>query len=170
MIERIARDTRYFTYLAESSIQVHVVLGDGRLTLQNATGQAYDLIVVDAFSSDAIPVHLLTREALALYFSRLEADGILALHISNAYLNLEPVIAALAQQQRLFALANLDIRIPDVDAKVGKLPSHWVVLAKSKGPLTSLVNRPGWYTPGLSARVEPWTDDYSNILHILKFQ
>jgi hypothetical protein len=169
MIERIARDTRYFTYLAESRIRVNVVLGDGRLTLQNATGEAYDLIVVDAFSSDAIPVHLLTREALTLYVARLKADGVLALHISNAYLNLEPVIAALSQQQRLSALANLDIRIPDVDAKAGKLPSHWVVLSRSGDTLTALVNRPGWYAPKPSARVKPWTDDYSNILGILKF-
>jgi hypothetical protein len=170
MIEQIARNTRYFTYLAESSAHARVVLGDGRLTLQKATLGDYDLIVVDAFSSDAIPVHLLTREAVALYFSKLKPDGVLALHISNGYLNLEPVVAALSQQQQLFALANLDIHIPDSDAKVGRLPSHWVVLARSARPLTALVNRPGWHPPIPNVRVKPWTDDFSNILYILKFR
>jgi spermine/spermidine synthase len=168
MIERIARETRYFTYLANSHAHANVVLGDGRLTLQKAT-PGYDLVVVDAFSSDAIPVHLLTREAVKLYFSKLKRDGILALHISNGYLNLEPVITALSQQQRLFALANLDTQIPAADAKVGRLSSHWVLLATSDRPLTDLINRPGWHPPIQSARVQPWTDDYSNILHVLKF-
>ena len=99
LVERIARDPRYFTYLQNSRGDLNVVLGDGRLTLQRATPGAYDLIVLDAFSSDAIPVHLLTREAVELYMSRLRTDGVVAVHISNRYLNLEPVLGALAQQR-----------------------------------------------------------------------
>ena len=99
LMERIARDPRNFTYLQNGRGRLNVVLGDGRLTLQRATPGSYDLIVLDAFSSDAIPVHLLTREAVELYMSRLRTDGVVAVHISNRYLKLEPVLAALAQQR-----------------------------------------------------------------------
>ena len=169
LVERVARNTQYFTYLANSPTRVRVVLGDGRLTLQKAQPGSLNLVVVDAFSSDAIPVHLLTWEAIALYFSKLAQDGVLALHISNAYLNLEPVIGALAREQHLFALANLDTVIPDVDKRVGRLPSHWVVLARAPQPLAGLLHRPGWRSPELKDNAAAWTDDYSNILHILKF-
>jgi hypothetical protein len=114
-------------------------------------------------------VHLLTREAIDLYFSRLVEDGVLALHISNGYLNLEPVIGALAHQQKLFALANLDTQVPKSDIQVGRLPSHWVLLARSSRPLAQLVGKPGWRSPDTDEHVAGWTDDYSNILHVLKF-
>ena len=107
LVERIASDPRYFTHLQNSRGRLNVVFGDGRLTLQRANPSAYDLIVLDAFSSDAIPVHLLTREAIDLYLSRLRPDGIVAVHISNRYLNLEPVLAALAQRDGLAAIVNL---------------------------------------------------------------
>jgi hypothetical protein len=87
-----------------------------------------------------------------------------AVHISNRYLNLEPVLAAQAQQQGLFALANLDDRIPEVDARKGRYGSRWVLLARTPEPLVNLVGRPGWRSPAINERVRPWSDDYSNIL------
>jgi hypothetical protein len=164
LVERIARDPRYFTHLQNSRGRMHVVLGDGRIALQGAGAGTYDLIILDAFSSDAIPVHLLTREAIELYLSRIGGGGIVAIHISNRYLRLEPVLAALAQEQGLIALANFDGRIPEADGSKGRLASHWVLLARSPEPLSRLIGQPGWYSPATNKRVKPWTDDYSNIL------
>jgi spermidine synthase len=166
-VERIARDSRYFTHLQNSRGRMHVVLGDGRIALQGAGAGTYDLIILDAFSSDAIPVHLLTREAIELYLSRIRGGGIVAIHISNRYLRLEPVLAALAQEQGLTALANFDGRIPEADGSKGRLASHWVLLARSREPLSHLIGQPGWYSPPTNGRVKPWTDDYSNILQVV---
>ena len=102
-ILKIARDPRYFTYLRDSPAHIDVVLGDARLSLTHAPPHAYDLIIVDAFNSDAIPVHLLTREALGVYLDKLAPGGIVALHLSNRYLELEPVVAALARERGLKA-------------------------------------------------------------------
>jgi hypothetical protein len=164
VVERIARNPRYFTYLQNSPGTLNVVLGDGRLTLQRAAPATYDLIVLDAFSSDAIPVHLLTREAFTLYLSLLKPDGIVAVQISNRYLNLEPVLAALAEQDGLVALAKIDDHIPEADR--GHFPSHWVMLARRRQPLTILARAPAWRSPIGRARLRPWTDDYSNIWQV----
>ena len=169
VVERIARDPHFFTYLANSAAPINVVLGDGRLSLQRSQGAIYDVVVVDAFSSDAIPVHLLTSEAVALYFSRLAQDGVLAIHISNGYLNLEPVIGAIAREHGLAALANLDASVPAADMKEGRLPSHWVLLARSPEPLATLAEQAGWRPTEVRPRIPHWTDDYSNILPIVKF-
>ena len=99
--------------------------------------------------------------------SRLRTDGVVAVHISNRYLKLEPVLAALAQQRGLFALANFDGRIPEADANKGRMASHWVLLARSREPLAHLSGQPGWYSPKTNKHVRPWTDDYSNILQAL---
>jgi hypothetical protein len=164
LVEQIARNPRYFTFLQSSRGRVNIVLGDARVSLQRAADQAYDLIVLDAFSSDAIPMHLLTREAIHLYFSRLRSEGVVAVHISNRYLKLEPVLAALAERDGLFALASLDDRLSAMETNVGKFPSHWVVMARTAQPLAKLVGHPGWRAPDYKPRVGVWTDDYSNIL------
>ena len=164
LVERIARNPRYFTYLQNSRGRLNVVLGDARVSLQQAPDNAYDLIVLDAFSSDAIPVHLLTREAMHLYFSRLRSEGVVAVHISNRYLKLEPVLAALAERDGLFALASVDDRLSAMEMNVGKFPSHWVVMARTAQPLARLVGQAGWRSPDYKPRVREWTDDSSNIL------
>ena len=147
---------------------MNVTIGDGRLKLQQAAPASFDLIVLDAFSSDSVPVHLVTREALRMYFSRLKPDGVVVFNISNRYLDLEPVLAALARDERLFALANLDIDVPAQDLKAGRLPSHWTFFARTEAPLSMFRGRPGWRTPETRSGVRPWTDDYSNLLNILK--
>jgi hypothetical protein len=166
VVERIASNSEYFSYLSNASGHVRVVIGDGRIRLQHASA-TYDLIILDAFSSDAIPIHLLTREALQLYFSHLTNAGVIAVHISNRYLNLEPQLAALAREQQLFALANRATTIPPQDTAAGRFPSHWVMLARTSEPLKALIGRPGWRVPDDSRRVRVWTDDYSNILQTL---
>jgi hypothetical protein len=168
MVERIARDTNLFTFITNSPGIANVSIGDGRLKLQQAAPASFDLIVLDAFSSDSVPLHLLTREAFQLYLSRLHADGVLALHISNRFLDLEPVVAALGRDEGLHGLANLDVNVTAEEVNAGRLPSHWVLFARTPGPLSTLRDRIGWRTPTSRPGVLPWTDDYSNLLSVLR--
>jgi hypothetical protein len=159
-----------FTFLHNSRGSMAVEIGDGRKKLEEAPSGAFDLPVLDAFSSDSVPAHLLTTEALALYQSRLRAGGIIAVHISNRYLNLEPVVAAGAAERQLRALANLELEVPADHASLGRSPSHWVLLAERADVLTELERLPGWRTAECVAGDRAWTDDYSNLLTSLKFR
>ena len=165
-VERIARASAYFTFLDACSTQCRVVLGDARLSLARARPRQFDLIVLDAFSSDAIPVHLLTHEALTLYLSRLAPGGTLAFHISNRHLALGPVVAGLAASHDLVAVERFDRRTPDWPQ--GKSESQWVIIGRSVDELGSLTRDPGW-TPLVATLATPlWTDEFSNILSVLK--
>jgi hypothetical protein len=157
-VERIARDARYFHYLERCGDRCSVVLGDARLTLA-ASRATHDILVLDAFSSDAIPVHLLTTEALRSYETRLSADGILAFHISNRHINLAPVIARLARERKLTAVTRLD---KHVDPAQGFEASEWVVMARRPERLQSFAKDTGWAPLVADAR-PAWTDDFSNI-------
>jgi hypothetical protein len=177
---RIAEDPQYFTYLGDCKAKYDVVLGDARLKLADhgREGQ-YGLIVVDAFSSDAIPVHLLTKEAVELYVSRLAPDGIIALHISNRYLDLEPVAARIAQELGLAGLVQYD----NDQSAPGKQRSNWVVLARQREHFAGLpdltyetqekgmtVKRHHWKDLTVRADAPLWTDDYSNLLQIFNWE
>jgi hypothetical protein len=169
-VVRIARDPRYFTYLKVCPPVIQVVLGDARQSLTSAPDRHYRLIVLDAFSSDAIPTHLLTREALRLYLDKLAESGLLALHISNRHLDLEPTVANLAHDAKLVALAQLEVAIGKDDAREGRTPSHWVVLARRPEELGALREDARWRS--LSPRPDRrlWTDDFSNILEVIKWR
>jgi hypothetical protein len=145
-VVRIARDARYFTYLADCRGNYDVVLGDGRLTLARAPAKQYGLIVLDAFSSDSIPMHLVTREALALYVSKLADDGILAFNVSNRYFDIEPLLGDLAEDAGLVCRARLELDedISTEERSLGKLPSHFVIMARRPADLGKLANDPGW--------------------------
>jgi hypothetical protein len=168
LVEQVARDPKLFTFLANSRGAVNVSIGDGRLKLQHAPPGAYDLIVLDAFSSDSVPVHLLTREALSMYFSRLKPDGVVAFNISNRYIDLEPMLAAHARDEGLVALTNLDLNVSPEEMARGRSQSHWVLFARTEGPLSVIHGRPGWRTPETKTTVRAWTDDYSNLLNVLR--
>lgn len=161
-IERIARDTAYFTYLADSPARTRVVLGDARLSLARETDRTYDLILLDAFSSDAIPVHLMTREALDTYLARLAPRGLIVFHVSNRYLDLEPVVAALAKDRGLIARAGVGPR----DRRTYESTSTWIAVARTEADLGPLIADAYWWTPRPRADVEPWTDDYSSLLTV----
>ncbi|HEX6038807.1 fused MFS/spermidine synthase, partial [Longimicrobium sp.] len=163
-IERIARDTAFFTYLSDAPSPPRVVLGDARLSLQADSAARYDLILLDAFSSDAIPVHLVTREALDTYLSRLAPGGIIAFHVSNRYLNLEPVIAALARDRGLAARAGQGP--PDRRSNLYESNSTWIALARRLEDLGPVLTQRPWWEPRLQAGLETWTDDYSSILTV----
>jgi hypothetical protein len=157
-----------FTYLRDSPARVEVVLGDARLSLERelARGarQDFDVLAIDAFSSDAIPVHLLTREALDVYLARLaRPDGILAIHISNRSLDLAPVVQGLARARRL-AASLIDIEKKD-ETNWG---STWVLLARDRSVLDRSGLLPSSSTPKPLRNIRLWTDDYSNLFQVLK--
>lgn len=159
---------KYFTFLQDAPASTKVVLGDGRLALQQAGDRSYDLLVMDAFSSDSIPVHLVTKEAVQVYLSKLKEDGLLIINISNRYLNLEPVLGALAEELGLASLKQLDLNVPEAERKLGKSPSHWVILAKQPASFGSLLNEPSWQPLEKSASAPVWTDDFSDIFRIVR--
>lgn len=158
----IARNPRYFTYIRDSKAQVTTVLGDARLSLQKDSAR-HDVLIVDAFSSDAIPVHLLTGEALRLYQERLTKHGLLAVHISNRHLDLEPILKAIAQDQALVAL----VRYDNVTYEEDNYRSQWVVLARQPADLEYFKNISSW-KPLQGNNTRMWTDDYSSILDALR--
>jgi hypothetical protein len=161
-VAQIARDPRLFNFISACAPDLPVVLGDARLTLA-ASAQRYDLIVLDAFSSDAIPVHLLTREALAGYLTRLEEGGVVVMHISNRYMELGSVVAAVAAAQGLVAYIKEDQR-PPASPFDFKTNAQVIALARKRGDLGDLPRRPGWAEIEPVPGVPAWTDDYSNIL------
>jgi hypothetical protein len=157
-VERIARDDRYFHYLARCGSQCSVVLGDARLTLAQRN-VAHDVLVLDAFSSDAIPMHLLTTEALQTYESRLTPNGILAFHISNRHIRLRPVIARLARDRGLTAIGQIDSA---VDMSRGLAASEWVIMARNPAVLGRFTADSRWKRLEADDR-RAWSDDFSNI-------
>lgn len=167
LVVEVARDPRYFTSLAQCVEQPRIVLGDARLSLVAIPSQAFDLLVVDAFSSDAIPMHLITREALQLYWGKLSDHGVVAFHISNRYLKLEPVLGNLAQAEGLPGLVKADGKLTEDERDQGKTRSTWVVLARTPAALEPLAALPGWQALPKSPRIGLWTDEYSNIIRLM---
>ncbi len=164
-VVRIARDPRLFTYLEDSPAGVRVTLGDGRLTLAREPARSFDVLVLDAFTSDAVPVHLLTREAVHLYLSRVRDGGVVAFHVSNRYLDLERVLADVAAAEGAVGLA----QDHPGDRAAGGLPSRWVVLARTPQDLADLRADPRWVPlERLRSGHRPWTDDYSDLFGALR--
>jgi hypothetical protein len=159
-VPKLALDTHYFTYLKDAEkrgVKVERILGDGRLSL-SATPTIHDLLIVDAFSSDAIPIHLLTRNALEVYLSKLAPHGQIAFHITNRYVDLTPVLADLAQSLNL---ANAFFSNDGDDFK-----SWWLLLARSNTDLGVLAKEPHWRHFSGRTDTRPWTDDFSNVYSV----
>jgi hypothetical protein len=167
VVERIARDPRYFTYLQNCTSDVQVVLGDGRLSLASAPPGEYGLIILDAYNSDALPVHLMTHQALELYLSRLMPDGVLAFNITNAHMNLEPVLAALAADVGLVSRTQDEVYIDPAEGEQGKINSKWLIIARSTADLGSLAEDPQWLPSRTRPGMKVWTDDFSSVLSVL---
>jgi hypothetical protein len=160
-----ARDGRYFDYLALCAPAAEIVLGDGRLMLQRDATRRFGLLILDAYSSDAIPTHLLTREALAIYRGRMAPHGLIVFHLSNRYFDFQPTVAALARDAGMRAKVRFDRTIDFADVQIEKYPSIWMVLADSTTDLGALANDPRWTVPRPGTL---WTDDYSSIVTILR--
>lgn len=164
-VERIARDPRFFTFLADSPAKIHVVLGDARLSLQQAPAGRFGVLILDAYCSDSLPLHLITREALALYLSKLTPDGVLAFHISARHLHLRPVLANLARDAGVSALYQYDY----VDAEglaQGLCPSQWLVMTRHPQSLEVLTMSGSWRVTRPNDSVGVWTDDYAGLFRI----
>jgi spermidine synthase len=156
---------REFSFLQDSAARIELALGDARLSLEREAPQGFDVLAVDAFTSDAIPVHLITREALALYLRHVKPAGIVAFHVSNRYLNLIPVVARIAKEEGARAVLVTDE--PDEDAPRSR--TDWVLVSKDPSALEApeiqdadagdAEDEVSWRT---------WTDDYSNLVQILK--
>ena len=167
VVVRLARTPEYFTYLEKcAAAYTDIVVGDARLKLQNAPDQLYGLIVLDAFNSDAIPVHLLTQEAIDLYMSKLATGGMLAFHISNRSLRLDGVLADLAEHNGAMSLSFAD---GEFDPVRGKDPSEWLVMARNSPAFDSLAQDPRWRVVQGRIDADVWTDDFSNILRVFRW-
>ena len=160
---RIARDPRLFTFLSSCAPDAPVVAGDARLTLEASSGR-YDLIVLDAFSSDSIPAHLLTREALAGYLSKLSPRGVIVAHISNRHLDLAPVVANVARSQGLVSFLREDDRASDFMTTFVS-NARVVAMARAASDIGSVAEK--WTPLHPDPTSALWTDDYSNILGIM---
>jgi SAM-dependent methyltransferase len=161
LVPEIAK--REFSYLMESEAKIDIVLGDARLSLERETPQQFDVLAVDAFSSDAIPVHLLTLEAFRVYFRHLRPDGILAVHVSNSHLELEPVVQSAAD-----ALGKHTLLIDTDDSADLVYGATWVLLASDLEVLEKPAFKGGSGKIKVKPGFRPWTDDYSNLWRILK--
>ncbi len=164
----------YFTFLKDARGDVKVVLADGRLGIASrARDGEYGLIVLDAFSSDAIPVHLLTREAFGLYFTKLVPDGLLAVHVSNRYFALAPPITRVAEDLGLVALWKREPAPAATDAvaqRQGKSASEWMVIGRTLESVAPLLKdrAGGWHRLETRGEAPLWTDDFSNVLEVLR--
>jgi hypothetical protein len=169
----IAQDSGYFSFLQSAENRgatIRIVMGDARLTLHNAPSRSCDVLVLDAFCGDAIPVHLLTRQAMKIYTDKLAAGGVLAIHVSNMYLDLLPVCSALAADANCIGLYQDDLTISSRETAEGKSASQWILIARSPQALTAQARDPRWtpLPPTPPARV--WTDDFSNILSVFRWR
>ncbi len=165
-VQRLAHDP--FTYLKNCPARVDVIMGDARLSMERelaaAHSQQFDVLALDAFSSDAIPVHLLTREAVAIYLRELKPDGVLAVHISNRYLDLEPVVDTLAGEFGLKAVS-----ISDDELDWWAYASTWILVSKNEALLASdEIKDAADAVPKQPPPVVLWTDDHASLYEILK--
>jgi spermidine synthase len=161
LVPPIAKGQFYFVPMCAAKLEI--AMGDARLTLEKEAPENFDVLAVDAFSSDAIPVHLLTKEAMQLYFRHLKADGILAVHVSNRYLDLQPVVAGEAR-----ALGKL-ARVVDTDDDDTQdiFGATWVLVTSPATGFDDVETRNSTEIESRK-RVRLWTDDYSNLFQILK--
>lgn len=189
-VQRISDQSKYFTYLSECCAKAgkpggyKIILGDGRLRLAEAPDHYYGIIVLDAFSSDAVPMHLMTREALALYDKKLAPGGVIAFHVSNRILNLPPVVAAIAKDagmrpflceegkedlepQEKDDQATKDRKTKAIDE--GKFASSVVAVVRKPEELGGLIKTEKWVDILSMAKRRPWTDDFSNLLETIRW-
>jgi hypothetical protein len=167
-VVRVARDPNYFTYLADSRGIVRIKVGDARQVMAREPAGHYGLIIVDAFSSDAIPTHLLTTEALDVYLDKLTDTGLIAFHISNNWVDLAPVLGGLARARGLSGLIQLETGITVDELRLGKDASHWVLLARTPQALQPFATNPKWKPLASGADGPVWTDDFSNLFGVLR--
>ena len=160
-VVKIARDPRKFRFLEACGRDIPITIGDARITMEDEKTAAFDLIIVDAFSSDAIPVHLLTREALALYLDKLSENGAIAFHISNRYMRLAPIVASIAETHGLVTYSVTSV----LKKRKDSLDSSSIVaiVARDRADLGTIATNGIWREVPVNTEIKPWSDDYSNV-------
>jgi hypothetical protein len=161
VVVRIARDSTRFTFLSACAPDIPIVQGDARLTLGDAPEGHYDVIMLDAFASDTMPVHLITKEAMALYLRKLKPDGMVAMHVSSRYMELVSVVAGIAQANGLLARINPP---EDVDYTAYQFATVVVAAARKDADFGTLASEGNWTSVRADPRQWVWTDDYSNVI------
>ncbi len=159
LIVRIARDESLFTFLAECAGDEEVVLGDGRLSVDAEPQGSFDLLVVDAFNSDVVPVHLITKEAIEMYLNKLDARGWVTFHVSNRFVDLRPIVARSALDLDLGCWAS-DDSASEEDSRLGKYASRWMVIGSPKS------SPPGTWGPCPKPAANAWTDQRSDLVGV----
>jgi hypothetical protein len=161
--EVVALAEEEFTFMRDSAARIETVVGDARLILEREAPNGFDVLAVDAFSGDAIPVHLMTREAMAIYLRHIRGDGIVAFHVTNRFLALAPVVARLAADQGAHA-----VLVRDPATGVSIRTTDWVLVAKDP----AVLERPGIREAATPIAVDPgarpWTDDFNNLFEAMK--
>jgi len=161
LVLKIARSE--FTFLSDCPAHLDIIIGDARLSLAREPSEKFDVLVVDAFSGDSVPVHLLTREAMTLYLQHLQPGGILALHVSNLYLNLAPIVRLNAESLgRVAKLVD-----SDDDDVTDMYAAAWVLVSETSATFASGPFKLHSEEIPIPANIQSWTDDYSSILPIL---
>jgi spermidine synthase len=169
IVQRVAETPGFFSFLSECAGQYKIVLGDGRLRLAEAADAGYEVIIFDAFSSDAVPVHLLTCEAIDLYLQKLAPGGLLVFHTTNNHLDLDAVLADLAGSAGLECRVCHDLDVSPAEFALGKAQSSYVALGRKPEDFGPLGTDPRWRALSARPGVAPWTDDFSNIVRVLKW-
>jgi SAM-dependent methyltransferase len=158
--------TTFFTFLPHCRQNCDVVIGDGRLSIEKARDEEFDVLMLDAFNSDSIPAHLVSREAVRMYLTKLKPNGFLVFHVSNRYMDVEGLISAVVTDAALDAL----VRHDEGDSALLKAGSHYIVAAKTADALGWLEQDENWVKVKKPDKIHPWTDDYSNMLEILRWR
>jgi SAM-dependent methyltransferase len=167
-VKRVAE--KPFSYLATSAAQIEVVMGDGRLSMEREAPQNLDFLIMDAFSSDAVPVHLLTREAFEIYQRHLKPDGVILVNISNRYLDLRPVVenAARAFGFPAYQIESEDGGDDDEEGAWWFYASTWMILSKNQEFMSRIAVRGAASAPAAANTIPLWTDDYTSMFRVLQ--
>lgn len=170
MVRDLAQDPRLFRFLAESRGQVEVIVGDGRLSMQREPEGGYQLIFLDAFSSDAVPVHLLTREALEIYLRRLAPGGVLVFHATNRHVRVDAVVGALARARGLVGRGCVPAPLTRAESARGVEMAQWLLLTRRAEELERWVgDDPCWQPVAAEEGVPVWSDDHTSMLPVLRW-
>jgi len=156
----------FFTFLRRCSNSCDVIMGDGRLSIEKTPDSEFDVLMLDAFDSDSIPAHLVSREAVQMYLRKLKPNGMMLFHVSNRYMNVEGLVSALIVDASLEGL----VRYDDDEEPTGKTSSDYVVAARRPEDLGALEHDENWSRVEKPSGIQPWTDDYSNMLKIVRWK
>jgi len=161
-VEDIARYS--FSYLKRCGEFCNVVIGDGRLSIEKAPDGEFDVLMLDAFNSDSIPAHLVSREAVSMYVRKLKPNGLILFHVSNRYMDVKGLVSAVAHDAGLAGI----VRYDEDERSTGKTSSDYVVTARQREHFGHLTENPNWLEMEKPEKIQPWTDDYSNMMAIVR--